>query len=76
MTLRRLWRMVQARRVEQWNHTAGLMALTANVHRGKRQRAFSADEFHPIKERPQPAKAKAIGITWGTFERMLGLDDE
>jgi len=40
--------MAQARQEDNWNHTAALMALLANVNRDpKRGRAFKPADFHP-----------------------------
>lgn len=40
--------MAQARQEDNWNHTAALMALLANVNRDpKRGRPFKPADFHP-----------------------------
>ena len=40
--------MAQARQADNWNHTAALMALLANVNRDpKRGRPFKPADFHP-----------------------------
>ena len=64
--------MVDARRTEEWNHTASLMALAANINRGRNQRAFSALDFHPVHRR----KVQRRKISFDTFERMIGLEPE
>jgi len=63
LTLRQLVWMVDARRQDQWSHTAAVMALTANVHRNPKRRSqpFSPAEFHPLLDR-KPAKLKKAGI--------------
>lgn len=41
--------MSQARQREQWNHTAAVMAMLANIHRDpKRSRPFKPADFHPM----------------------------
>jgi hypothetical protein len=50
LTLRELAWMVEARRTDQWNHTASLLALLASIHRDpkKRRAPFTPAEFHPL----------------------------
>jgi len=52
--------MAEARRRDQWSHTATLLAMTANVHRNpkKRARPFSPVEFHPLLGAPPRAVMK------------------
>jgi hypothetical protein len=46
--------MTQARQSENWNHTAALLAMLANVHRDpKKGRALKPADFHPLPK-PQP----------------------
>ena len=41
--------MAQARQQDNWNHTAALLAMLANVNRDpKKGRAFKPADFHPI----------------------------
>ena len=63
LTLRELIWMADARRKDQWSHTAAVMALTANVHRNpkKRSRPYSPVDFHPLIER-KPVVAEKSGI--------------
>jgi hypothetical protein len=53
LTLRKLIWMAEARRRDAWDHTANLMALTANINRDPKQRRepFTAGEFHPFGDR-------------------------
>ena len=64
MTLRELLQMVHARQEDQWNHTAAVMALVANVNRDpKKGRASKPADFHPIRHRKsefQSAQAAPI----------------
>lgn len=71
--------MVEARQRDQWNHTADLMALLANLQRDpkRRSRPFERGHFHPLQEVSQtPVKRTSGRISWGAFESMLGIDDE
>ncbi len=59
--------MADARRKDQWSHTAAVLALTANVHRNpkKRSKPYSPAEFHPLVERtpnPEGTRIDKIGI--------------
>lgn len=42
--------MGEARRSENWDHTAQMLCLTANIHRdpNKREREFVPADFHPF----------------------------
>lgn len=39
--------MSEARQKSDWAHTSNLLALLANIHRGKGQRPFRAADFDP-----------------------------
>jgi hypothetical protein len=42
--------MAEARQSEQWNHTATVLAMLANVNRDpKKNRAFKPGDFHPVE---------------------------
>ena len=66
--------MAQARQEDNWNHTASVMALIANVNRdSKRGRALKPADFHPAmpgrRERtgpPAPLKGE-IGMLKTVF---------
>ncbi len=46
--------MAEGRQNEQWNHTAALLAMLANVNRDpKKGRAFQPNDFHPHRHRPK-----------------------
>jgi hypothetical protein len=50
--------MAQARQVENWNHTAALLAMLANVHRDpKKGRALKPADFHPLPKSKSHADA-------------------
>lgn len=54
--------MAEARSRQQWNHTAALLAMIANVHRdAKKTRAFRPGDFHPHRDKQTPTIAK-VGI--------------
>ena len=52
--------MADARRNEQWSHTAALLAMTANIHRDRKKRAkpYMPAEFHPLLQQRLPANNK------------------
>jgi len=54
-TLRELVWMADARQLDEWNHTAAILAMLANTHRDpKKTRPFKPAEFHPgTRPRPQ-----------------------
>ena len=68
--------MVEAHHRDRWDHTSQLLCLIANCHRNpeKRGTAFQPWEFHPIEAANRsPTQDR---ISWGTFEKLLGLDDD
>lgn len=55
-TLRAILLMANARMRHEWNQTADMMALTANMNRRPESRAFGRADFHPmIKTKPRRA---------------------
>ncbi len=51
LTLRELVWLAEARQRDQWNHTASVMALIANVNRDpKKGRLAKPDDFHPLRK--------------------------
>lgn len=58
--------MAEARRNEQWDHTAALLAGIAEPHRDRKKhpRPFSPMEFHPLR---RPLRIP------GTVEDLRGL---
>ena len=52
LTLRELAWMARGRASRLWDHTASLLAMTANVHRDpKRSRTHRPVDFHPFEKR-------------------------
>jgi hypothetical protein len=47
LTLRELFAAAKAKRNEQWNHTADMLALQASIHGG---RVYSRSHFHPLHD--------------------------
>lgn len=49
--------MVEIHRAEQWDHTSSLMALVANLTRGRSCPPYRPSDFHPlIRRTPTPAQ--------------------
>lgn len=68
--------MVEHNQRDRWQHTAHLMCLVANCHRNEKERSspFEAWEFNPFELRDRdPVQQR---ISWSTFERLLGVDDD
>lgn len=58
--MRELVWMVDEVNTDRWDRAADLMALTANIHRSKRSRAYGRRDFHPYaKAKPQ----KSISVS-------------
>ncbi len=69
-SLRELVWMVEAGRREAWNHTASLMALMANCHRGPKQKPFNAQDFHPMT--PKQGSSRGTPIKYLSIADLAG----
>lgn len=49
--------MADGRSSDLWNHTAAMMALTANINRDKKTRPFRPATFHPYLSKKRPVKS-------------------
>jgi hypothetical protein len=60
--------MTTAKRKEEWNHTATLMALIANVNRDpKGHKPFTPYDFHPLIKKDQTKPLDDISILKDVF---------
>ena len=61
--------MAEGRSRENWNRTASIMALLANVNRDpKKHRPYGASDFHPYAPEDRPApKTKDLSILRAVF---------
>lgn len=68
-SLRELATMARGRAARQWDHTASLLAMTANVHRDvkKNRRGFHPSAFHPFMRR------RRRGTTPAALRSLKGL---
>ena len=73
--------MAQARQEDNWNHTASVMALIANVNRdSKRGRALKPADFHPAlpakrdRAGPPPPLKGEIGMLKTVFIDQQPMD--
>ena len=47
---------------DQWNHTASIMALLANINRDPNQTpAFNVEDFHPTSIRESRSSSRRVG---------------
>ena len=76
LTLRELVWMAEARRRDQWSHTATLLAMTANVNRNPKKRAtpYSPLDFHPLVERRTDKPKVGVGVLKTVFVRHKKSD--
>lgn len=51
--------MAQAHATEAWDHTAAILSLTFNVHRGSKSKAARVEDFHPYRVRRRKAMTVA-----------------
>ena len=51
LTLRELVHMNEGKQYDNWNHTAAVMCLLANINREKKSKTFSLPDFHPFMKR-------------------------
>jgi hypothetical protein len=64
--------MAEARITHDWDQTASLLALLANIHRPRKSRAFVPSDFHPLKQahrapRIEGQSAQAFALMKQTF---------
>ncbi len=66
--------MREARDKSEWNRTASLLALLANIHRDPKRRAqpFAPADFHPYEKTVRPT---GLTITPNTIDRLKALVD-
>ncbi|MGE4529660.1 MAG: hypothetical protein AB7D00_14945 [Rhodospirillaceae bacterium] len=71
-TLRELVHMARGRLESDWDRTATLLALIANVNRDpKRQRARRPEEFHPFRSRPQSGGVRITRQNIGLLKKVF-----
>jgi len=63
LTLRELFWMAEGHSRDAWNHTAQLLAMVYNAHRGKGARAMKPLEFHPFAGNKQASAAKTKDLS-------------
>lgn len=67
--------MVDARRLEDWNHTATTLAMQANTAFGKKGKALTPDKFHPyLPEKPKKKLTREQLIS--ELNAMVGLKEK
>ena len=61
--------MADAKRRDQWSHTAAALAMTANVHRDRKKKSqpFTPADFHPLARRKTPAVKVGLGVLKQVF---------
>ena len=60
--------MSDARRQDQWNHTAQVLAMLFNTHRDPKTRLMQPAEFHPFGRREtEPPKTKDLSLLRAVF---------
>lgn len=62
--MRELLEMGEAKQFENWNHTAAVMSILANVNRSKKGRSYTTADFHPMqnKRRGTVINKRSIGV--------------
>lgn len=69
-SLRQLLWAAKAKQAADWDHTANLMSLLANCHRGSGKKPFHPYQFHPYRTRPKTALTKsALAAVGSHFKR-------
>ena len=76
LTLRELLWMYAGRRREEWVHTAHLLTLTANCHRGPRRRAFVVADFLPADLRDGMRRSNGLRLTPSNLRLLKPLFDK
>lgn len=64
MKLRELYFAAEEKEISSWNHTASLMALLANINKGKKGKQLTSLDFHPygcrLKKRQRLQKKERL----------------
>ncbi len=56
--------MADAKQIDEWNHTAAVLAMLANTHRDpKKTRPFNPADFHPGNQRRQQKPIQKVDIS-------------
>ena len=74
LTLRRLLRMSEARRKDEWNRLSQLLCLLANVNRDPKQRRepFTPAEFDPFRKAEETPKERVTGkVAWDVMQKVF-----
>lgn len=56
--------MAEGRQSAQWDHTAALLTLTANAHRGRKGRPLRLEDFHPYRRRSDVDRLTPQRLLW------------
>lgn len=69
-----IWQANARRRID-WNHTASILAMLAEINRDhkKRSKPFSAEDFHPDIIAERERKAAEVKVNRGNFDALKGL---
>jgi len=63
LTLRELFWMAEGHSRDAWNHTAQLLAMVYNAHRGKGARLMKPAEFNPLIEKAAKPATKTNDLS-------------
>lgn len=75
LTLRELVWMAGAKQTDDWNHTAAILALLANLHRDpKKGKAFKPADFHPALKKAPVANAVAPKVDVSVLKTVFVRD--
>jgi hypothetical protein len=62
--------MVEGRQRDNWSHTSVLLALTANVNRDPKRRAFQPNDFNPFAKR-RKTSPKESDVDMDTMKKIF-----
>lgn len=67
--------MAEARRRDEWDRTAMLCCLLANIHRDpkRRRKPFSVEDFHPLITAAERQQAKRRRVLPGSVQDLKAL---
>lgn len=73
LTLRELMIMAEGRQRSQWNQTASILAIIANVNRDEKKRStpFSPSEFNPYSDAKQDEPKTVTTEEWSEIGKAL-----
>lgn len=67
--------MLEAKQIDDWNHTAALMAWLGKLHIGKKARNLDASKFHPFGRTKSVRRKLSKQESINRLNQLVGITD-